>query len=149
MLNPVPFDVVRDMGADRVIAVHTMHDLSGALETEPPSYGLGAEAFVRLLLYRSRWTPLMRVTERSLCIMLHKLVEHRLQECPPDVMIEVPLRSVGLFDLDQVDVCVSAGEGAARQRLTELIELRDAALPGRWARWWRSAVQKLTGRGPH
>ena len=147
VLNPVPFDVVRHMGADRVIAVHTMHDLSGVLETEPPPRGLGAEALARLLLYRSRWTPLMRVSERSLYIMSRKLVEQRLQETPPDLMIEVLLKDVGLFDLDQVDVCVRAGEAAARQRLTELIELRDAALPSRWTRWWRSAVRRLAVRG--
>jgi NTE family protein len=151
VLNPVPFDVVRHLGADRVVAVHTVHDLSEVLDMlSPPSSprgGLRMDAVMRLLLYRSRWTPLMCVGERSLSIMARKLVEQRLQEAPPDVFIEVPLRGVGLFDLDQSGVCLRAGEAAARQHLPELVELRDAPLPSRWARWWRSGIRKLAVGG--
>ena len=147
VLNPVPFDVVRQMGADRVIAVHTTHDLSDVLELLSPNLplhgGRGAEAVIRLLLYRSRWTPLLHVSERSLGIMSRKLVEQRLQDAPPDLMIEVPFKGVGLFDLDQVDVCLRAGEEAARQHLSELIELRDTPLPSRWTRWWQVLRQRL------
>jgi NTE family protein len=142
VLNPVPFDVVRRLGADRVIAVHTVHDLSEVLDmlSPPPSprEEPRIEAVIRLLLYRSRWTPLMCIGERSLTIMARKLVEQRLREAPPDVFIEVPLRGVGLFDLDQADVCLRVGEAAARRHMSELVELRDAPLPSRWARWWRS-----------
>ncbi|MBL7064143.1 MAG: patatin-like phospholipase family protein [Anaerolineae bacterium] len=145
VLNPVPFDTVRQMGADRVIAVHTLHDLSSMPEAGTPSRGRGAEAVIRLLLYRSRWTPLLDVSERSLGIMSRKLVEQRMREAPPDLMIEVLLKDVGLFDLDQVDVCLRAGEKAARQHLSELIELRDTPLPSRWARWWQALRQQLPG----
>jgi hypothetical protein len=55
---------------------------------------------------------------------------------------------VGLFDLDQADVCLRAGEAAARQHLSELVELRDTPLPSRWAHWWRSARRKLAVGGP-
>jgi len=143
VLNPIPFDVARQMGADRVIAVHTLHDLSDVLEVEPPPGGHNPEAIIRLLLYRSRWTPLLNISERSTGIMSRKLVEQRMREAPPDLMIEVPLKGVGLFGLDQVDVCLMAGEEAARQHLSELIALRDTPLPSRWTRWWRELRQKL------
>ena len=143
VLNPVPFDVVRQMGADRVIAVHTLHDISDVMETEPPPGGRNPEAIIRLLLYRSRWTPLLNVSERSMGIMSRKLVEQRLEETPPDLMIEVPLKGVGLFDLDQVDMCLRAGEEAARRHLPELIGLRDTPPPSRWVRWWQALRQKL------
>jgi len=145
VLNPVPFDIVRHMGADRVIAVHTVSGLSDVLEVEPPPRGRGAEAIIRLLLYRSRWTPLVRIIECSIGIMSRKLVEQRLLEVPPDLMVEVSLKGVGLFDLDQVDVCLEAGEAAARRHWSELIELRDRPLPGRWARWWQALRQGLSG----
>ena len=145
VLNPVPFDVVRRMGADRVIAVHTLHDLSDVLETGPPPRGRGAEAVIRLLLYRSRWTPLLNISERSQGIMSRKLVEQRMRDAPPDLMIEVPLRGVGLLDLDQVDVCLRAGEEAARLHISELIGLRDTPLPSRWPRWWQALRQRLPG----
>jgi len=146
VLNPVPFDVVRQMGADRVIAVHTLHDLSDVLETGPPPGGRGAEALIRLLVYRSRWTPLLNVSERSMGIISRKLVEQRMRDAPPDLMIEVPLEGVGLFDLDRVDGCLEAGEEAARRHLAELIELRDTPLPSRWTRWWQTVKSRLAGR---
>ena len=138
VLNPVPFDVVRHMGADRVIAVHTIHDLPGIFETEAPPPRRGAGAIIRLMLHRSPWTSLMNVGEQSLSIMSNNLVEHRLQESPPDLMIEVSLKGVGLLDLDQVERCVRAGEEAARQVKPELIALRDTPLPSPLARWWQS-----------
>ena len=145
LLNPVPFDVVRQMGADCVVAVHARHDLSDVLEIEPPPRGRGAEALIRLLLYRSHRTPLLRVSERSLGIMTRKLVEQRWQDAPPDLMIDVPLKGVGLLDLDQVDVCLMAGEEAARQHISELVELRDTPPPSRLARWLQSLRQQLSG----
>lgn len=143
VLNSVPFDVVRQMGADRVIAVYTLHDLPDVLESEPPPRGRGAEAVLRLLLHRSRWISLLNISERSQGIATRKLLELRMQEAPPDLMIEVMLKGVGFLDLDQVDVCLKAGEEAARQHLPELIALRDTPLPSRWTRWWQSAISKL------
>jgi predicted acylesterase/phospholipase RssA len=78
-------------------------------------------------------------------IMSRKLIEQRMRESPPDLMLEVPLKGVGLFDLDQVDVCLRAGEETARQHLSELIGLRDMPLPSRWARWWWALRQRLPG----
>ncbi len=138
VLNPVPFDVVRHMGADRVIAVHTQQDLSGEPGTEAPSGGRGVEAVIRLLRHHTRWAPILDVAERSSGIMSRKLIEQRMQDAPPDLMIEVPLKGVGLLDLDQVDQCLEAGKEAAHRRLPELLELCDTSLPKRWARWWRS-----------
>lgn len=143
VLNPVPFDVVRQMGADRVIAVHTQQDLSSIRGGEAPSGGRGLEAIVRLLRHHTRWAPILDVLERSNTIMSRKLIEQRMQDAPPDLMIEVPLKGVGLLDLDQVDVCIRVGEELSRQYLPRLIELRDAPLPGRWARWWQSVTGKL------
>jgi NTE family protein len=142
VLNPVPFDVVRAMGADRVIAVNTLRDASDTLEIGEPPGGRGAEALVRLLLYRTRWAPLINVAERSLDIMGRELVKLRMQQSPPDLMIEVMLKQVRLFDLDQVDVCLEAGEEAARQHLSELVELCEESLPSRWVRLWRSAINR-------
>ena len=146
VLNPIPFDVVRQMGADRVIAVHTKQALPDLQEVEPMPRGRRAEAVFRLFLSRSRWTPLLHVSERSISIMSRKLIEQRLEEFSPDLMIEVLLKGVGLFDLDQVDVCLKAGEEAARQHTSELIELRDTPLPNHLTRWWRSFRQQLSSR---
>ena len=61
---------------------------------------------------------------------------------PPDLLIEVPLKGVGLLDLDQVKRCIQAGEDAARQFVPELTRLYEASRPNRLVRWWRSRVER-------
>ena len=73
--------------------------------------------------------------------MSRKLVEQRIQQSPPDLMIEVTLKEVGLLDLDQVDAALDAGKEAARQHLPELLALCDTSLPRRMGGWWKSLAQ--------
>jgi NTE family protein len=143
LVNPVPFDVVRQMGADRVIAANTRAVLHSLQPAQASPRGRGMEPALRLLLARSNWTPMLHVLERSIGIMGEKLVEQRMRDAPPDLMIEVLLDGVGHFDFSKMDVCLAAGEEAARQRWSELIELRDAPAPGRW---WQTLRQRLSGR---
>ena len=124
--NPLPCDVVRGMGADRVVAVHTTGRFPNASLPQSPSEGLRSGSLVHTLLYRSRWNRVLEVCERSLCIMTETLVAQRLREVPPDVTIEVLLTNVGAFDLSKLNECVRAGEEAARTCLPELIALRNA-----------------------
>ncbi len=143
VVNPVPFDVVRQMGADRVIAASTRAVLPSLQQAKTPPRRRGMEPGLRLLLTRSSWTPMLHVVERSIGIMSDKLVEQRMRETPPDLMIEVLLDGVGHFDFNKMDVCLAAGEDAARQHLSELIELRDAPAPGRW---WQTLRRRLSPR---
>lgn len=142
LLNQVPFDVVRKMGANRAIAVYTVRDLSGRPGDTTAGSKRGTETAIRLLIRRSRWGPMIDVAERCQCIMTRQQVERLVQQSPPDVMIEVTLNGVGLLDIGQVDVCVKAGEEAARPHLPELVKLRDT-LPIRLARWWQSVASRL------
>jgi NTE family protein len=149
LLNQVPFDVVRQMaGSDaptRVIAVHILHGFSSRL-VEPTACEnrRGAESILRLLIRRSLWAPMFEVAERSYAIIRRKQVEQLMLQEPPDLMIKITLEGIGLLDLDQVDVCVKAGEQAARQHMPELLKLRDAP-PNRLARWWHTITDRFTG----
>jgi len=151
VLNPVPFDVARHMGTNtdapiRIVAVYTMHDLSGKLGSKAAPEGQGVEAAIRTLLYRAPWAPIIDIAERSNNIMSRRLIKQRLEETPPDLMIEIPLKGVGLLDLDQVDKCIEAGEEAARQHLPEILKLCDTSLPSRLTYLWQSALNRLKGK---
>ena len=74
-----------------------------------------------------------------------KQVERLMLQEPPDLMIEITLDGIRLLDLDQVSVCVSAGEQAARQHLPELLKLRDTPPPSRLARWWHKMTDRFIG----
>jgi len=147
LLNQVPFDVVRQMAEDgaptRVIAVNILHGFPSRLgEPTTCESRRGAEAVIHLLIRRSRWAPMFEVAERSYNIVSRNQVERRVLQEPPDLMIEITLDGIGLLDLDQVDVCVKAGEQAARQHMPELLELRDAP-PNRLARWWQAITERF------
>jgi hypothetical protein len=86
---------------------------------------------------------MIEVAERSYNITHRRQVEQHMKQSPPDLMIEIALGSVSLLDLDQVDVCLEAGERATRRHLDELIELRDAPPPNWLARWWHAIIGKL------
>jgi NTE family protein len=149
LLNQVPFDIVRQMGVQagtpiRVIAVHTLPAFPDKLGGEtPPRDRHGPESIIHLLIRRSRWAPMIDVAERSYTVVHRRQVEQLMKQSPPDLMIEIALRDVRLLDLDQVDVCLKAGEQATRQHLDELIELRDAPPPSRLARWWHAITSRL------
>jgi NTE family protein len=143
LLNPIPFDIVREMGAERVIAVHTLEGLYDPTEVKIRPQGQGAEAIIRLLLYQTRWTSLMNVVEHSWAIVNRRLAQQRLQQSPPDLLIEVTLKGVRLLDLDKIDLCLKSGMKAARQHVDELKTLRDTPSPSRWTRWWHSTLDRL------
>jgi NTE family protein len=150
LLNQVPFDVVRQMAGSgtpiRVIAVHTLHGFSSRPgELTACESRRGAESVLRLLIRRSRWAPMFEVAERSYAIISRKQVERLMLQEPPDLMIEITLDGIGLLDLDQVNVCVKAGEQAARQHLPELLKLRDTPPPSRLASWWHTITDRFTG----
>jgi NTE family protein len=138
VLNPCPFGVVREMGAERVLAIHTSLALTDPVEGGLPPGGRRAEAAIRTLLHRSGWASLIAVTERAFSITSARLVEQHLAEAPPDLMIDVRLRDISLFDLDCATFCLQAGEQAGREHEPELIALRDGPEPLTLGQRWRA-----------
>ena len=126
VLNNVPFDVARNLGADWVIACN-VNAHRGPLFLDLPTEGVQAESFVRQLLSRSRAATLWTVVDRTIAIMQDGHVQDKLERCPPDVMLCPEVGHMGLFDLHHLDECIEAGQAAVRQRQAELIELRDKA----------------------
>lgn len=116
-LNPVPFDVARRRGADVVIAVD--------LGAEEPLFTAGNifprrdEWFFRLVVTVDQ-LKIMRVMARALGIMSRQLRAHKLQQTPPDVIVQPNMQNVGLMDFDLVDVCLQAGTQAAQAALPEI-----------------------------
>jgi NTE family protein len=152
LLNHVPFDVARQMGDQagapiRIVAVHIVPAFPDKLGGEVPCSKRGQESVIHLLIRRSRWAPMLEVAERSYSVVHRQQIEHLMQKSPPDLMIEVPLNDVGLLDLDQVDVCLEAGEQTTRQYLPKLVELRDEPSPGSLLRWWRALTRNLAVTG--
>lgn len=114
MLNNLPVDVVRRMGADLVIAVDVLPSFGQNTPGQPPVVApLRPRRALRV--YRELWHVVM--------IMISASTESHLQQWPPDVL----LRPVLAPDIDvligfnrQRDA-IAAGEAAVEESLDEIL----------------------------
>ena len=136
VLNNVPFDVARHLGADHVIACSVSFHRHSLFQNETL---IGeSEPFVRQLASRGGVANIWAVVERTLAIMQDGHLKRKLAECPPDVLLCPEVGHVGLFDVRQYDACLAAGMAAVYAHETELIVLRNrAARPPRPPIFWK------------
>ena len=111
VLNNLPADVVRRMGADLVVAVDVTSDG-------------GTTSFVVEALRRSRYIPnglvgTLEVLYRTLVVMMEEIQRHRLAQAPPDVVIcpPIPPGVTALTGFSHAAEIVAVGEQAAREAL--------------------------------
>lgn len=111
VLNNLPADVVRQMGADLVVAVDVTSDG-------------GTTSLVIEALRRRRYIPnglvgTLEVLYRTLVVMMEEIQRHRLAQAPPDVVIRprIPHGVTVLTGFSRAAEIVAAGEQAAREAL--------------------------------
>ncbi len=117
LLDNLPADVVRRMGADVVIAV----DVS----TDDRAVAYFAEG-----LYHRRFIPdslveMLEVLWRSVAVMMREANRRSLEEARPDVLIRPPIPAgvTVLTGLTRAPEIIAAGERAAREALPRIKEL--------------------------
>ncbi len=99
LANPLPVDVVRRMGCDRVIAVDLNKDI-------PPSKG-------------DQLPNIMQVLNSTVVVMERQLTQLRLELDPPDLVIRPELSNVGMLDFHEVEAGIDAGREAAESALDD------------------------------
>jgi len=112
LLNNLPIDVVREMGAEVVIAV----DIGPTRES-----GIGH------WMGNRRWVPeglsaTLAVLDDTLGTLMTASQEHKLRQFPPDVLIcpDLPSNVNAVVGYDRVPELVAAGERAAEEHLSEI-----------------------------
>lgn len=151
VLNPVPFDIARKYGADRVIACD--------LGAQQPFFADGTSDEVQhggvlwKLFYALFHQQMFRLMERSVGIMSQQLRDLKLAQSPPDLIIYPRVTQIGLLDFDLMETCFSAGEQAARELLPEMkriaeVEIQITRHPA-WTTWWQwlRAIRSRWGVG--
>jgi NTE family protein len=144
VVNPLPFDLARQMGADFVIAVGLggptpLFQDPAESETRETSWLLervvhNPRTFASGVVHDASRLGLLQVVDRALVIMGDQIMQAKLAINPPDVLIEPEVASVGLFDLARADYCLRAGEAAARAKLE--------AIRGGLAPRWREKIRR-------
>ncbi|GIW44243.1 MAG: hypothetical protein KatS3mg077_1525 [Candidatus Binatia bacterium] len=154
LVNPIPADVARALGAEFVIAVSVLQVHPAVLPRKLNRSSLTQQWSERL---RRRWQKpspapsrvlpednghpaaelgLVEVLSRASTVVQARIAAARLREQPPDFLIHVPVR-LGLFDFHQSREAIHTGRLAARAALPELLRALTEALPlvERMQRW--------------
>jgi NTE family protein len=134
ILNPVPFDVVRRLGTDCVLAVDLAAD--EPVFTAHPALHKRAALLFRLI-FSAEQQKILRVGARAIGIMTQPARKLKLQQAPPDLIIYPDVHQIGLIDIDLVDLSLAAGERAMRNALPELQRLLHPTWGQRLKKWWR------------
>ncbi|MDH7485687.1 MAG: patatin-like phospholipase family protein [Anaerolineae bacterium] len=123
LLDNLPADAVRQMGADVVIAVDVTSD------------GQTISHLVQAL-YRRRYVPngladTIEVLWRSVAVMMAEINRHRLAEARPEVIIRpaIPPQVTVLTGFPRAAEIIAAGEQAALAALPRLRQVVEGTLP--------------------
>lgn len=107
LVNPVPTSVVKQMGADFIIAVNVIPDVTDRMRRagNNGTGGYKAPDIIHILL-------------QSLHISTYSLVRSSLEWA--DIVIEPDVAHIGARDFHRVQECVLQGEVAAQESVSEL-----------------------------
>ncbi|NIP73559.1 MAG: patatin [Gammaproteobacteria bacterium] len=144
LVNPVPVSLCRALGAERVIAVNLNADIvgrriSGISRTAAAEHQARPETTLveRLAVQLRQQADVLKtqvlgdddrpglfdVVSSSVHIMQDRITRGRLDDDPPDVLLEPRLSAIGLLEFDRAAEAIAAGRDCARQALPGL---RDA-----------------------
>ena len=131
VVNNFPVDVVRQIGADRVIGVNVPADIRLTLDNTAQA------ARPRRAMFRRRrrsWSVPLRIAEASTGVTSAIVTRTRLELCPPDLLLEVRLPNIGVFTTHRGAEIITAGYQVAMSRRDELLALQAAPAPRPWQR---------------
>ncbi len=149
IVDPLPVDAARGLGAGFVIAVDLFSDDATVdpLPLEKPNSALEPTlGYLRRLLpaesqprtRRKRHIPnALEVIERTLVISQHELTQARLKSHPPDFLLNPPVGEIGVLDFHRGEEGIELGRESARKHLPELraaLEEHERRHHG-WRRW--------------
>ncbi len=139
VVNPVPVSVARALGAERVVALSitvdgtgrgaTRHDgIEGDLaEDEAPPPARRVSALLRRGRPGANAPGLASVMVNAFNITQDRLMRSRLAGDPPDVLINLKVSRIGVFEFDRAEELIALGREAVRRARDELAECFDLA----------------------
>ena len=143
VLNNLPVDVVRWMGADRVLGVNLPSSVKLSLEKREDRTGRSSRAPSSFTHRTGDWKQPLLVAEASVGIAIQVISRTRLALCPPDLLLEVLLPNVGIFFTDKSAEIVRAGHRVATRHLKQLVELKTKPMPPSWQRFLTGTARRL------
>ena len=134
VLNNVPVDAVRRLGAERVLAVDVKVQTDFSLDTplrvwQAPLPGLLPRLIDRLLTLTGRQRAIAALS-RTIDIVSAELAAQQLRASPPDLLLHPDLSAIPLLSIAHLPEAIAAGERLAEAHLGEIRALALAAAAG-------------------
>ena len=144
VVNNFPVDLVRRMGADRVLGVETPARVCLALHRpEPTTKRLSPRGIFAPFSHLTHdWKLPLLVAEVGTGHTIQAVNQVRLTLTPPDVLLSVHLHNIGTFATGKSEIAVQAGRKVAEENLSALKTL-TRPLPPRWVQRWQSFRRRL------
>lgn len=135
VLNNLPVDVVRWMGAERVLGVSVPPTVQLSLEEPERQKRLPLHGLRRVGERTRDWKLPILIAEASSGITVQAINRRRMALFPPDLLLEVRLPNVGLLFSDNGNLTiVEAGRRVAMDHRAELAILAQPLPPLWWQR---------------
>jgi NTE family protein len=136
VVNPVPVSVARALGAERVVALSIAVDGTGrgatrhdGIETDPADEEPPPPARRGRTGAGGGAPGLASVIVNAFNITQDRLMRSRLAGDPPDVLINLKVGRIGVFEFDRADELIALGREAVRRARDDIAECFDLA-PG-------------------
>ncbi len=146
VVNNYPVDIVRQMGADRVIGINTPPSVRLNMDNGNNHQGrrrLSPQMLLSLVNYAPDWKLPMLIAETSVQLTTNIVNERRLRLCPPDLQLDILLPNVGTFSSGKNVEIIELGRKAALDQLNALMLLHLTPLPPRWKRRLSAFFKRL------
>jgi len=141
VLEPVPVSALRRLGADVVVAVDLLSNLSpiGIGSDKIPVFAdyihsLAEKFYLEGLMEskeqeREIAMSLVDIIQRSSIVAQRKLTEYNFRDHPPDVVIDPPLSDIKVLDFHRGESIIDRGRRAAEKTVPELRDLLKVTVP--------------------
>ncbi len=115
--NPLPVNVVKDMGAEVVLAVDLSKEYSHEKKTENQQ---DKDEKWRLRLGNSKYPNMIDVIEGAMFLMQKAVTEKKLEKYPADLVLSLHLSSARLFDFHKAKLLIQEGYEATKKIIPSL-----------------------------
>ncbi len=115
VINPLPVSVVRDMGADIVIAVDLNHSF---LKEKSKPKKTNQEKFLKWVT--PDWPTIIDVIENSVFVMQDEITQKNLTLYKPDILLQPVLGASSIFDFHHAKQLIDVGYRVAKKQIPDI-----------------------------
>jgi NTE family protein len=126
LVNPLPLNIAKEMGADVVIASRVMptpKDNAETIKLRRKNWKVPLDIFIKD--GGIRFPNMKKMFFQSLSVMENEILEANLQKVNPSVLIESKTGCFKAADFHRADVIIKSGEAATESAIPALKQLLD------------------------